>query len=214
MNRPTTAALLPLLFAAGCIGIPHTPRKMPVAAYFAAEKELQRVHRVMVLPFTSAPGVLADRRVLRSCFVAELAKLQRFELVPLPEGAEEDAKLYQSLRRGRISNKALATLGERYNLDGVLLGTVTGNRSYKPPHLGLRVQLMSLHSATAIWAAEVLYDAADAATVEDLQHFAKSYAAPEDSMHGWELILISPTRFATFVSHRVVGTWLRKRSWI
>lgn len=202
-----SGALLTALALAGCAGFPGIPNKAPVPAYFAPEEELQSVHRVMVLPFVTAPGVQADLDVVRRCFVLELAKLQRFELVPLPDGADEDKELYQTLRRGRISTEALAALGSRYHLDGVLLATVTGNRSYKPPHLGLRVQLISLHSANAIWAAEVFYDSADATTVEDLQHFAKSFAAPEESMHGWELILISPTRFATFVSHRVVGTW-------
>jgi hypothetical protein len=31
--------------------------------------------------------------------------------------------------------------------------------------------------------------------------------APESSMHGWELALSSPNRFASFVFHRVVATW-------
>ena len=206
MSRVLGVAL-PVLLLSGCAGFSLVPQKVPVHAYFGDEVDLRKVHRVMVLPFAPAPGVKADAATIRKCFVTELAKLQRFELVPLPEGAGEDSELYQSLRRGRISTEALATLGKRYRIDGVLLGTITGNRPYKPPHLGLRVQLVSLHSATAVWATEVFYDTADSATIDDLQHFAGTFAAPEDSMHGWELTLISPSRFATFVSHRVVGTW-------
>ncbi len=89
----------------------------------------------------------------------------------------------------------------------MLLGLVTVYRPYKPPQIGLRVRLISLHSAEAVWAAETMYDAADANTVEDLRHFASSYMAPEESLHGWEMLLISPSRFTAFVCHRICGTW-------
>jgi hypothetical protein len=52
-----------------------------------------------------------------------------------------------------------------------------------------------------------LYDAAEEATLSDVQHYARSYLGEEASMHGWEINLISPTRFASFVAHRLVATW-------
>lgn len=201
---PATAAAAALL-AAGCTM--SVPEPKPVPAYFGRPSDVDAVRRVMVLTFDTAPGVHADTAMLRDAFLSELVKVQQFELVPLPEGAGEDAEVYESLRRGRISIEALTALGQRYDLDGVLLGTVTAYRPYKPPYLGLRVQLVSLHSATAVWAVEAIYDASDAQSIEDMRHYAQSYLAKEDSLHGWELILISPARFAAYVSHRVVGTW-------
>lgn len=190
----------------GC-QFPGVPKAKPVPAHFGKPADINAVRRVLVLPFDVASGVHVDTDMMRETFISELAKVQQFELVPLPEGDGNDASVYQGLRHGRISAEALAKLGERYNLDGVLLGTVTAYRPYKPPYLGLRVQLISLHSATAVWAVEAIYDAADEQSVEDIQHYSQSFLAKDDALHGWELILISPTRFASFVSHRVVGTW-------
>jgi len=201
---PLGLAALALL--CGC-KMPGPPEPKPVPAHFGTPSEINAVRRVMVLNFEAASGVHADTHMLRETFISELAKVQQFELVPLPEGDDNDASVYQSLRHGRISAEALTKLGARYNLDGVLLGTVTAYRPYKPPYLGLRVQLISLHTATAVWAVEAIYDASDEQSVEDIQHYSQSFLAKDDALHGWELILISPTRFASFVSHRVVGTW-------
>ena len=200
--------MLALAFAAaGCGLMPSAPTPIPVPAHFGKASDVDAVRRIMVLPFDCAPGVTADTTVLRATLLAELAKIQRFEIVPLPDGADEDSAVYQGLRRGLISTEVLAALGQRYQLDGVLLGTVTGYRAYRPPQLGLRVQLLSLHTAAAVWAADAFYDSADAAVIDDIRHYSASALAEPDSLHDWEIVLISPQRFATFVAHRLVGTW-------
>jgi hypothetical protein len=201
------AAALAAVALGACTWLPKPPEPKPVNFYSAAPRDLDNVQRVLVLPFACAAGVTADTMPLREAFLVELAKIQRLELVPLPDGAEEDRPLYESLVRGRISTEALVELSERYQLDGVLLGTVTAYRPYLPVHLGLRVQLVSVHSGSTVWAAEGLYDANDAATIEDLRHYQLSFAAAEASFHGVEINLISPRKFAAYVAHRLVATW-------
>lgn len=205
------AALLLLLPAAlavsGCGLLPQPPRPMPVSAYHADMRDIEGMRRVMVLPFDLAPAVQGDPRPVRQAFIAELAKIQLFELVPLPDGAGEDRVLYDTLQQGRMSAEALVALGKRYQLDGVLLGKVTGYRAYKPQHLGLHVQLVSVHTGSVVWAVEGFYDTTDARTIEDLEHYSRSFMAEDESMHGWHINLISPARFASYVSHRLVGTW-------
>ena len=105
------------------------------------------------------------------------------------------------------SAEALVALAARYKLDGVLVGTITSYRPYLPPTLGMRTKLFSVHSGSYVWAAEGLYDAKDARTMEDLEHYQKSFLATETSMHGMRINLLSPARFAAYVSHRLVGTW-------
>ena len=102
-------------------------------------------------------------------------------------------------------------LANRYKLDGVLVGTITTYRPYLPQQLGLRTKLFSVHSGSYIWAAEGLYDANDARTIEDLEHYQKTFLATETSMHGARINLLSPRKFATYVSHRLVGTWRKAR---
>ena len=209
MRRAAGRAALALVLAvgSGCSWMPSAPEPKPINCYFGDERDLHGVRRVMVLPFDVAPGVDADTFPLRTTFLQELAKEGLFEVVPLPDRAEEDREIQRSWIRGRLSTEAVVALCKRYQLDAVLLGTVTSYRAYQPPHLGLKVQLLSIHAASTVWAAEGTWDANESASLEDLQHYAESYAAPEASMHGWQLALLAPTKFAAFVSHRIVGTW-------
>lgn len=202
-----TLGLLAALQAGACSLFSEAPEAKPVNFFLAEPRDLDTLQRVMVLPFVAAPGVHADVTPIRDAFLAELSKIQRFECVPLPHGAEENRRIYDSLQTGRLSSEAIVELGARYQLDGVLVGTVTGYRPYKPPQLGIKVQLINVHSGSTAWAAEGLYDSADALTVEDLRHYALTFGAPEESMHDWEIHLLSPRKFAAYVAHRLVGTW-------
>ena len=76
----------------------------------------------------------------------------RIEVVPLPTDAREDDELNASLAHGRLSTDAMVRLCDRYALDAVLVGSVTAWRPYTPPHLGMRTQLVSVHSGAPIWA--------------------------------------------------------------
>ncbi len=210
-----------LLTLSICIGMvscgifARKPEPKRVNAYLADLRDVSSVRRIMVLPFAESPGVEADLVKIREAFVGELSKLQRFEIVPVPARAQEDSLINRSLMRGRVSTAALVSLSERYSLDGVILGTVTGYRAYMPPHLGMRLQLISIHSGATVWAAEGHYDASDARTIEDLNHYFQTSQAPDETGHGVEIYWISPMKFARYVSYRLVSSWnqaLRSRT--
>jgi hypothetical protein len=190
----------------GCGLIPSPPRKLPVNHFLSDPRDFDTVRRVMVLPFHESYGVHANSPQVREAFVNELAKLGRFEVVPLPDRASEHEDINDSLTRGRLSTDALVTLSTRYQVDGVLIGSITSYRPYPPINLGLRLQLISLHSGRTVWAADGLYDSNDALILEDLQHYAGSFAAAEASMHGWELNLLAPRKYAAYVAHRLVAS--------
>lgn len=187
--------------------MPVAPGQKPVNTFRADDADVDGVRRVMVLPVVAEAGITAPLDQLRSVVVDELTKLQMFEVVPLPDNTDEDEAVYAALRRGQLAIDALVALGRRYRLDGVVLGTITSYRAYPPAHLGMRLQMLSLHSGARVWAAEGQYDAAETATLDDMQNYARSYLAAEASMHGWEINLVAPTRFAGFVAHRLVATW-------
>ncbi len=213
MSRQSTRALLllaPLVAGMGC-ATTRLPSPKPINYYLGHHNDVAVVRRIMVLPFQGDSGVEGDIPVVRESFLAELSKLQRFELIPLPTDAAEDDRIYRALTRGRISAESLVALAKRYSLDGVLVGTITSYRPYLPPHLGLRTKLFSVHSGSFVWAAEGLYDANDARTMEDLEHYQQSFLAEESSMHGMRINLLSPRKFATYVCHRLVGTWRLQR---
>ncbi|MBL9077208.1 MAG: hypothetical protein JNL08_06885 [Planctomycetes bacterium] len=198
------AAALPF---AGC-QIERPLAEKPINSYLAEPADLANVRRIMVLPFAHETGVQADCAQVRDAFVAALQKLRRFEVVPLPESAREAEELNASIRRGRLSTDAMVRLCERYALDGVLVGTVTAWRAYTPPHLGMRTQMISVHSGATVWAVDAMYDSADRTTVGDLELFATRALSEDGSLHGWELNLLAPGKFTSYVAHRFVGTWV------
>ncbi|MBM4063232.1 MAG: hypothetical protein FJ265_19365 [Planctomycetes bacterium] len=194
------------LWLAGC-QFARAPEPKVVNCYLAERADLANVRRIMVLPFTQEDGVQADCQQVRDAFVAELQKLRRFEVVPLPVDAQEDDVLNRSIHRGRLSTEAMVRLCNRYALDGVFVGTVTKWRAYQPPHLGMRTQLISVHSGATVWAVDAIYDTSDRTTVADLRHYAEHVQQHDGSLHGWEMTMLAPTRFLNYVACRFVGTW-------
>lgn len=191
----------------GC-RIPRPDRPKVVNSYLAEPEDLANVRRIMVLPFHAEHGVAVDHNKIRDAFVGELQKLRRFEVVPLTDAAREDDMLNESLARGRLSTDAMVRLCERYALDGVFVGSVTSWRPYKPPHLGLRTHLISVHSGASVWAVDAIYDASDLSTISDVKHYVGNTQRDDGNLHGWEMTLLSPAKFTSFVAHRCVGTWI------
>ncbi|HEB53192.1 MAG TPA: hypothetical protein ENI87_08065 [bacterium] len=200
-------AILGLGALTGCqLQRPHRPKV--VNSYLAEPEDLASVRRIMVLPFAAEAGVLVDRNRVRDAFVTELQKLRRFEVVPLADEAREDDQLNASLAHGRLSTDAIVALCERYALDGLLVGSITSWRAYTPPHLGLRTQLLSVHSGACVWAVDAIYDTADRSTISDLQHYVTHTQRDDGNLHGWEMTMLSPAKFTAYVAHRCVGTWV------
>lgn len=202
-----TAALVAAVSLTSC-RVPRPNRPKVVNSFLAEPDDLASVRRIMVLPFHAEHGVAVEKNAIRDAFVAELQKLRRFEVVPLSDAAREDDMLNQSLARGRLSTDAMVRLCERYALDGVFVGSVTSWRPYKPPQLGLRTHLISVHSGASVWAVDAMYDAGDLSTISDLKHYVERTQSDDGNLHGWEMTLLSPAKFTSFVAHRFVGTWV------
>ena len=206
--KATTIALFASLAMLASCQLPRPQRPKVINSYLAEPSDLANVRRIMVLPFHAEAGVQADAEQIRDAFVGELQKLRRFEVVPLTAEAREDDELNASMARGRLSTEAMVQLCNRYALDGVFIGSVTSWRAYTPPNLGLRTHLISVHSGATIWAVDTIYDSSDRTTISDLRHYHSHTQHDDGNLHGWELTLLSPSKFTNFVAHRCVGTWV------
>lgn len=127
---------------------------------------------------------------------------------PVHERKGGTKKQADEFRQARISTEAMVKLCDRYALDGLFVGSVTAWRPYTPPHLGLRTQLISVHSGSSIWAVDTIFDSSDRSTISDLQHYVLKTQRDDGNLHGWEMTLLSPSKFTNFVAHRCVGTWV------
>jgi TolB-like protein len=208
MKRTIIFALCAAATILSSCQLSRSSRPKSINSYLAEPTDLANVRRIMVLPFHAEAGITLDTNKIRDAFVSELQKLRRFEVVPLSDGARENDILNASLARGRISTEAMVKLCNRYALDGLFVGAVTAWRPYSPPHLGLRTQLISVHSGASIWAVDTIFDSADRTTISDLQHYVTRTQRDDGNLHGWEMTLLSPAKFTNFVAHRCVGTWV------
>ncbi|MBK8979757.1 MAG: hypothetical protein IPM29_27995 [Planctomycetes bacterium] len=190
----------------GCGSLSTAPRQLPLPCHRAPDEQLATMRRVCLLTFRNAVGVHAEADAVRATFAEELQKLHRFEVVPLPADAPEDSAIHAALMRAELATGPLAELVGRYGVDGVVIGTITAERPYQPPHLGVRLRLVSLHDGATLWSVDALFDSADARVQEDCRHYAETFQAEERSMHGWEMNLLSPQRYRAYVAHRVVAT--------
>ena len=186
---------------------PGWTKPKPVDAFFADPRDTALVRRVLVLPFDIEGGGDADPDVVWRIFCMELQKTGRFEVLALPE--DDRRKWLDNLPRlkGVFPLADLLDFCDRYGADGVLYGTVTRFRAYKPPCLGLRLGMVSAQTGQVVWETDVLYDMADRESMEDLRNYVATVSSPDDSLHKWEMALLSPRRFTAYVCHRVVDRW-------
>ena len=137
---------------------PTVPRL--INSYLAEPADLANIRRIMVLPFHAEAGITVENNQIRDAFVSratEAAPLRSGAARPMPRARTTCST--QSLAHGRISTEAMVKLCDRYALDGLFVGSVTAWRPYTPTHLGLRTQLISVHSGSSVWAVDTIFDA-------------------------------------------------------
>jgi len=205
-SRTTNSLIFAALLAASCSLFEPVPRRIPVHHYLGDARDLFVVRRVIVLPFFGRevdPSYLA---ALRESFVAELHRSQRFRVVPLETMTQEDIALYDSEKRGLIASKNLVELGAQYQVDGIVLVRVTSFRPWMPPSLGLYASLVSVHSGEPVWVVDETFDSSIEAVRLDALHYYRHELAKDESLHGPEMMQLSPRRYGAYVCARIVGT--------
>jgi len=207
VSRVLPGAALLLLAPSCALFGPKFDKPKPVAAYFADPRDTSLIRRVLVLPFDIADQGDADPDLVWRIFCLELQKTGRFEVVALPEDDRREWLDNLPRLKGVFPLADLLDFCSRYGVDGVIYGTVTRFRAYKPPCLGLRLGMVSAQTGQVVWETDVLYDMADRRSLQDLRNYVATVATPDESLHKWEMTLLSPRRFAAYVCHRVVQRW-------
>lgn len=184
--------------------ITKLPAPMRVHAWVADPRDLQVVRRIVVLPVAGEAASIDFLDDLGASLRSELAASRHFEVLELGRDSPEEEALWKSERRGRLSVDALVEIGRRYQADGVCMLRVTAHRPWLPPLLGVRLQLISVHSGDAVWAIDESFDSAEEKVRLDVEVYARDYLAPDPSLHDTEMLQLSPRRFAGYCCKRMV----------
>jgi hypothetical protein len=200
-------AATPLLVQA-CALLPKNdvPRRMPVNSYLADARDLMAVRRVVVLPVAGEHVPETLRKHLQRSMEAAIASTQRFQVVPLPAVLDEDRHLLESELSGRLSTSGLVDLA---NAIKSMVWCSVGSTPSSPTSRRLWACSPSSSRstrATTVWAVDATYDAGREDVRLDLREFCENELAQIESLHGWDLLRLSPRLYGEYVVHRVVAT--------
>jgi hypothetical protein len=200
----------------GCTMVPPQFARAVVAPYkprntFAWGSTLPiQLRRVALLPITCdevQPDAIAGRDALEPVVLAELMKIQKFEVVKMSSEllSSKTGQASWSCEQS-LPADLLDWLCKSRNCDAVLFCQLTVFRGYAPLAVGWRMRLVDTHTRTTVWAGDEIFDAG----VPAVQAAARKYrnssgqnaAGPVDD---WG-IDNSPRRFGQYAAAQLLRT--------
>src|SRR6185436_11227272 len=103
-------------------------------------------------------------------------------------------------RRGSFRPATVLALARRFNLDAVLVGTVTDYQAFAPQRLGLSVDMVGVETGLPIWSAEVTLDASHKPVQECMAGWREEQQASDSTTESLDVYMLSPRRFAQFAA--------------
>ena len=196
------AAVLALLV--GCqVSPPPTPLPSLATARFATDFNTYRLQRVGLLPLTGANISTEQSQMLQAAFMVELSHAADVELVRLEAHDLEEVPGSEPYRRGRYLPRTILELAHRFQLDALLVGTVTHIQAFPPQALSISLDLVSCETGMVLWSSSVNLDAGDRDVHDSLAAWAALQRSSTGSRESLQLTLISPSRFARFAAYEV-----------
>lgn len=180
-----------------------------------------------VAPLVNESGTSAANTIqITDCLTEELQQVKGINTVPVTRTLTVMNKLRM---RAVTTPEDAKTLMDTLGVDGLIVGTVTAWDPYKPPTLGLALQLfthddrlnsprtdsLSDQSTTTSRAgpsaaaqAAGIFDASDHATLQSLAMFATGRTHPS-SVYGTDIYLMKMDLYTKFVAHQLLEGLLR-----
>ena len=159
--------------------------------------------RVGLIPWRS--DQLSENQLidLQSAFYSELSRSTNFEIISLKPSDLEEIPTSDPVRRGWYKPRTILEISDRYQLDGVLIGTITDAQTFHPQRLSIQVDLVSSETGVPLWTASMHIDAADDRVRDAVQRFYSHGDGENSSGEPWELALLSPRRFTRFAAWQI-----------
>ncbi len=183
------------------------PKEFTSISYHkSAEYDYHNIQRVLLIPFTIESG--RDKVVdeVTDAFLVELQKKSTFETVIPHEFQDILSDQKDVWSRGLIRPETIVEAKNRYNVDAIMVGTITQYQPYEPPVLGIKIGMFSTESGNIMWSADAIFDSSEASVVQLLKSYYKRTYQRKQSLYGWKIIMLSMKRYAQFVAHHMVDT--------
>ncbi|MGR3179101.1 MAG: hypothetical protein ACUZ8E_13700 [Candidatus Anammoxibacter sp.] len=183
-------------------------KKLPPFSHFrSAELDEQSIKKVLIVPFLYRNGPEKISATITETFVVELGKAGLFQILNPSVKPTELIGASSTLWDGEgIDVDVLIKARKKYGIDAILFGKITSYKPYIPLVLGMKITMISALSGNILWSIEGDFDSDQ----KDVVHFAKSYYKKnyrkDQSLYGWELVLVSMKRYSRFVTNMLIST--------
>lgn len=191
--------VLLLLVLCACVSSGRLARDL-ATGQVATDYDSYRLQRVGLVPFGGDELSIDQAQVMQSAFFSEVSRRKRFEVVPLERADLEEIPESEPYRRGVYKPQSVIDLSRRYNLDAVLVGTVTDFQSFPPLRLSVQVDMVASETGLVIWSSSVHLDARDQRVKNSIKTL---YSDPREEGSSWEITLLSPSLFAQFAAYEI-----------
>lgn len=171
-------------------------------ARIVSDFDTYTLRRIGLVPFAGDGLARARSEELQAAFFAEISAATPFEVVPLALRDLDEIRLSEPYRRGAYEPRMIIDLSRRFNLDAILVGTVTDQQYFPPQRLGIQVDMVAAETGLVIWSSSLQLDASKRRVRNSLRVWSQLDQGDLDG-DDWELALISPRRFGRFAAWQV-----------
>lgn len=186
---------------AACLSVSRSVEPL-AEARIVSDFDTYTLRRIGLLPFAGDGLARGRSEELQAAFFAEISAATPFEVVPLEPRDLDEIQISEPYRRGAYEPRMIIGLSRRFNLDAILIGTVTDQQHFPPQRLGIQVDMVAAETGLVIWSASLQLDAAKRRVRDSLRVWSQLDQGDLDG-EGWELALISPRRFGRFAAWQV-----------
>lgn len=174
------------------------------SARVVSDFDSYKVHRVGVMPVVGAALSPERSAQLQGALFAEFSAATSYEIRSLSGADLAEIQPVDPHRQGWYSPRTILDLAHRYQLDALLIATVTDLQPFPPQRLALQVDLVSCETGQTLWAAAVQLDASQSRVRSSMEVWAREELGDVNE-NGWEIVVVSPRRFARFAAYQLAS---------
>ncbi len=160
------------------------------------------VNSIAVVPFVNMAEGKGDIRNATEIFSSELARFREVNIVHPTSVAQYLYEHNIKLDSSNITAEALK-IGAFFNVDTVIVGTITEYNSFFPPIFGLSLLLIEVDTGKIIASRSEVYDSSFNYVRNELKTYA-SVKKLKDSLYEEDLILHRFELYIRFVCHQII----------
>ena len=204
-----------LMIFSGCVLPEHSPRLLapayrPQNVFLWGSRLPPQIRRVALLPMAcdqDIPEMSDGRDVLEPIVRCELAKIRRFELIPLT------SELLRSQTGGAswscedtLPQDLFSWLTDSRGCDAVLFCRLTVFRGYAPLAVGWRMRLVDLRTRSTLWAGDEVFDAGQPAVQAGARHYQLAVRQNCAPIPDEWVIQNSPRQFGQYAAAQLLAS--------